>query len=566
MYDPSQPRSRVFLPAILSGLLQYAAYFPIDAGLLAWFALVPLLSLVHANARPRRIYFAAFVGGLFCYIPAIQWMRVAHPAMYAAWIFLAIYCSLCQTVAIWFVRRLDRVGVPLWLAVPVAWVSVDYFRAHAPTGFTWLEWFGARHPIGFGWYMLGHTQHDWCSLIQVADLGGVYAVTFLIALVNAVIWQTVQSVPSVRAWLRSPNPPEPRSVRPNLVAAGLLVAAVAYGVIRLNHEPFAEGPQVALVQGNLPQDVKNMHGDVMKKHFYSLADRAAEMKPDLVVWAETSYLAPWVDVAPTAGGSELPPNVERAVNFARMEIEADMVQGWDLGRPGWRTPSLFGLSLLEWESEHKLWRYNSALLVDANGQAVDRYDKIHLVPWGEYVPMKETFPFLKMFTPYEGDYDCKPGERWTRFPFTVGDRNYHFACLICYEDTDATLARTYVRPGAEGVDFFVNISNDGWFKGTAEHEQHLAICRFRAIETRRSIARAVNMGISAIINPDGRVVALPGETWGKSKKVEAVVRGPVPIDTRTTLYARFGDWLPLAGWAVILGGIVRGSFRRRPAA
>src|SRR5215208_6840722 len=118
MYDPALPRSRVFLPAILSGLLQYAAYFPLDAGLLAWVALVPLLSLVRANARPRRIYFAAFVGGLFCYVPAIQWMRVAHPAMYASWLMLAIYCSLGQAAAIYFVRRLDRLGAPLWLAVP----------------------------------------------------------------------------------------------------------------------------------------------------------------------------------------------------------------------------------------------------------------------------------------------------------------------------------------------------------------------------------------------------------------------------------------------------------------
>jgi apolipoprotein N-acyltransferase len=325
------------------------------------------------------------------------------------------------------------------------------------------------------------------------------------------------------------------------------------------------------VQGNLPQDVKNLHGDEMKGHFYPVADRAAkppegQPKPDLIVWAETSYLADWVDVAPSVPVSERPANVQRALNNSRRDVQADMVLGWDWGRPGWRTPTLFGVGAFEWESDGRLWRYNSALLVDADGVAVGRYDKVHLVPWGEYVPLKETFPFLKIFTPYEGDYSCKPGEHWTRFPLPVGDRTYYFACLICYEDTDATLARTYVRPGAEGVDFFVNISNDGWFDGTAEHEQHLAICRFRAVETRRSVARAVNMGISAIIDPDGRVVALPGETWAKSKKVEGIVRGPVPIDTRTTLYARLGDWLPLLGWAVVLGGFVRGFTRRRAAA
>src|SRR6478735_2518388 len=116
MFDPTKPRSRVFLPAVVSGLLLYVCYFPLDLGLVAWVALVPLLSLVRANARSRRIYFATFVGGLFCYVPAIQWMRVAHPAMYASWLFLAFCCALFLAMSVWLARRLDRLGVPFWLA------------------------------------------------------------------------------------------------------------------------------------------------------------------------------------------------------------------------------------------------------------------------------------------------------------------------------------------------------------------------------------------------------------------------------------------------------------------
>ena len=101
MYDPAFPRTRVFLPAILSGLLLYLSFFPVNAGFLAWIALVPVLSLVRANARPRRIYFAAFVGGLVCYVPAIQWMRVAHPAMYASWLFLAFCVRLFLVMSLW---------------------------------------------------------------------------------------------------------------------------------------------------------------------------------------------------------------------------------------------------------------------------------------------------------------------------------------------------------------------------------------------------------------------------------------------------------------------------------
>src|SRR6185312_5673022 len=190
----------------------------------------------------------------------------------------------------------------------------------------------------------------------------------------------------------------------------------------------------------------------------------------------------------------------------------------------------------------------SALLIDAHGMKFGRYDKMHLVPFGEYVPFKETLPWMQTFTPYENDYSCRPGRRWMRFPLALGSADsasrLTFGCLICYEDSDPYLARHYVA--TDPVDFLVNISNDGWFDGTEEHEEHLAICRFRAIETRRSVVRAVNIGISGIIDPDGRVVALPGPTWAESKKVAAVVRGPVPLGTGTTLYARFGDWLPLA--------------------
>jgi apolipoprotein N-acyltransferase len=563
MFDPNAPRSRVFLPAILSGLLLYLCYFPVDAGYLGWIALIPLLSLVRANVRPRRIYLATFVGGLVCYVPVISWIRVAHPAMYASWLFLAFVCSLFLVMMMWLIRRLDRVGLPLWLAAPVGFVSVEYFRSHFPTGYTWLESVGLRHPIGFGWYMLGHTQHDWISLIQISDLTGAYGVTVVVVVVNAAIWSALEANAAVRRWLVLSSPAPIASMRPSLIAAGLLIGSVFYGLMRLSDETTVDGPEVALVQGNLPQDAKNEHGDKMEGHFGQLALQAARppagvRKPDLVIWPETSFVHPFFNKSPDVSLDQLSRDFRLGHNISRIALEDAALQ--------WRTPTLLGLTTFQWEADNREWRYNSALLVNARGKPLARYDKIHLVPFGEYVPLEKQMPFLKAFTPYEGDYSCKPGEEWTRFPLDTRGGMYHFGCLICYEDTDATLARQYVRPGAEGVDFIVNISNDGWFDGTAEHEQHLAICRFRAVETRRSIVRAVNMGISAVIDPDGRVIALPGDSWATSKKVEGVVRAMVPIDTRTTLYARFGDWLPLLGWAIVFGGFVRGFVRRRRAA
>ncbi|HVK14956.1 MAG TPA: apolipoprotein N-acyltransferase [Gemmataceae bacterium] len=570
MFDPSKPRSRVFLPAVLSGLLLYACYFPLNFGFLGWVALVPLLSLVRANARSRRIYFAAFVGGLFCYVPAIQWIRVAHPAMYASWLILAVYCSLGQTFAIFFVRRLDRVGVPLWLGAPIAWMSVEYFRSHFPSGFTWLEPLGLHNPIGFGWYMLGHTQHEFIPLIQLADLTGVYGLTALVAMANGLIYQFATNFDAWRNWVRMPGGPLPLTPRARCVVGGLILGAVAYGQIQLaTHAPFSDGPQVALIQGNIPQDMKNTAGRSMEEHFAKLAAEAVRpadgRMPDLVVWPETSYVGGWFDVTNGVDPRALDPGPRAGYFNSRVVVPEDLARYYesdDLRDP--KLTTLLGLTSFEWDAaDGKPWRYNSALLLDPSGRPAGRYDKVHLVPFGEYVLFGETLPFMRMFTPYDQDYSCKPGTRWTRFPLPVGDRTYHFACIICYEDSDPTLARRYVRPGAEGVDFFVNISNDGWFDGTEEHEQHLAVCRFRAVETRRSVVRAVNMGVSAIINPDGRVTALPGPDWRSSKKVEGVVRGEVPIDTRGTVYTRFGDWLPVLGWFVLVAGFVRGWRTRK---
>jgi apolipoprotein N-acyltransferase len=564
MYDPKLSRSRVFLPAILSGLLLYASFFPLNLGFLAWIALVPLLSLVRANARSRRIYFAAFVGGLVIYLPAIRWMSVAHEAMFAAWIFLAFCCAIFLAMTLAIIRKLDRVGLPLWLSAPIGFVAMEYFRSHFPTGYTWMELFNARHPIGFGWYMVGHTQHDYSVFIQIADLAGVYAVTFLVVLVNAAVWYVVGRNAQVRVWLLHIREPAWNPRRSSLVAAGALFVTIVYGLVRTSHEPFAEGPRVALIQENMTQDLKDPKLDQMAKDFRRFSDEALavaeERRPDLVIWPETSYPYGWSEVSSDARVADVSTDVARRLKMSRDDL-AIIAEHWPVA-------TLYGASTTQLESDGTRWLYNSALLADAKGQPVARYDKIHLVPLGEYVPFPETFPFLKHFAPRPPgqNYNCRPGEKWTRFPLSIRGKEYHFACLICYEDTDASLARHYVRPSEPGVDFFVNISNDGWFRGTEEHQQHLAICRFRAVETRRSVVRSVNMGISAIIDPDGNIVALPGATWRESKSVEGIVRGNVPIDTRTTLYARFGDWLPVAAWLVFLGGIVVGFIRRKRSA
>lgn len=561
-------KARVFAPALASAVLLWLAFFPLNAGPLGFVALVPWLTLARAPVSNRRRYLAAYLGGSVFFALATKWVTVAHAMMAFSWLGFIVVMPVTWVLALWLIRKFDALKVPLAIAVPVAWVALEYARMHFPTGFPILKPLGTYHMIGFGWYYLGYTQHEFLPLIQIADFGGVYAVSFVVAACNGALVGAVLRSARVRAALKWEATDAPRShpVFGPAFAVALLVASCGYGAFRLAHEPFAEGPTVAALQGSVGQGEKMDRGGGLKEQYRRAFGLAFNTKPDLIVWPETCYWEDWHDLAPGTPRESVPEQLRERFEDADQQF-----------RRKWSENVLFGLSGHEWDGT-KLWKYNSALLVRPQTKDPVRYDKMHLVPFGEYVPLGEILPFLQVFTPYKNEYSCRPGENWTRFPLTAKDGHaFTFGCLICYEDSDPYLARQYVA--RDPVDFLVNISNDGWFDGTEEHEQHLAICRFRAIEARRAIARAVNMGVSAVIDSDGRVVALPREivrdekgaglsateltSWRKSKKVEGVVTAAVPLDTRAPLYATLGDWLPATCWGLALVALVTVRVRAR---
>jgi len=455
--------------------------------------------------------------------------------MYFTWAALAFYCSLFFPVGIYLVRRLDRLTrLPLVLAFPAVWTALEFFRAHFGTGFPW--------------YFLAHAQHDFLPVIQVADLAGAYAVTFLVAAVNALLFEQLFRSRWLRARLSLQEPPDPeRHAFHRLQFSAvvlLLAAALGYGFWRLGQDAFAAGPRVALIQGNLPQRIRNAASVDLEAvatdmvfHYANLSDQAAtqEPKPDLIVWPETSYPRDWADVSPELPAHRVPAEWRQAEDDSHELAHAVAKR--------WKTNVLLGLNRAFLGADEQPRSYNSAVLIERSGSVSGHYDKIHRVPFGEYVPLRNWVPWMNAFAPYDFDYSISPGKSFTDFSLS----GYHFGVVICYEDTDPYLARQYVRACGTwpAVDFLLNISNDGWFDGTSEHEQHLAICRFRAVECRRAVARAVNMGISAVIDGNGRIVALPGPSWAGSKKIAAVLTEAIPIDQRSRLYARWGDWL---GW------------------
>jgi apolipoprotein N-acyltransferase len=559
------------VPALASAALLWSCYFPLAQGWLAWVALVPLLTLVRSPARSRYIYWSAYAGGLAFFWPVLQWLRVGdYNMMYYSWGALATYCAAYFPLAIFLTRQIDRrTSLPLVVVFPAVWTALEFLRSYLLTGFPW--------------YFLAHTQHDYLSLIQISDLSGAYAVSFLVAAANALIFELLNRTRWFRAlfaldeaskvsktskvWISRRRTLWVQSVGFTL----LLVSTLVYGAFRLNQNSFDTGPRLALIQGNLDQEIRNdaSSSEPMVQatfdHFGRLCDRAALQNPppQLIVWPENSCPRDWTE---NPSGHPVP----RSLHFANWA--ADL----------WKTNLLIGMEAYVQESDEEERRYNSAVLILARqgsrsveGLPSGRYDKMHRVPFGEYVPFQESMPWMKTFAPYDFEYSIRSGKQFTHFHLGPNQ----FGVLICFEDTDPVLARQYVRDPEAKADFFINISNDGWWRGTSGHDQHLAISRFRAVENRRAVCRAVNMGISAVIDGNGRVreprtiqtsdntkiwqipsdpsstAELPVSRWSEFKQVQGVLLASVPIDHRSSFYARWGDWLPWTCWLLVVVGL-----------
>jgi apolipoprotein N-acyltransferase len=576
--------------AVLASMAVVALVHLLGLTWLGWVALVPLWWLARSPDRPGPVVALVALAGLATLGLVLRWPPLADLLrfdcpMHGTWVMLSVWCSLFVVSAVLLLRLLDRATpLPLVVTLPTVWVVLEYFRSFLLTGFSW--------------YYLGHTQHEFLALIQVTDLGGAYTVSLLVAAVNAWCFEALAR----RGWFRSffglPDRPAPRGLAVQAVVVGVLVnVAVLYGLWRLGQEGAGDGPRVALLQGSIDQRLRNQAtADVEGAHqarrtilaHYGqlcLDAAAARPRPDLIVWPETSFPFNWLQLDDSVAAGRADPRDLKFVSDCRdyalavgVRCKTDVLLGLNVEELGLRDPGrAAGRQPLR-----PVRRYCSALLVRPDGREAGRYDKIVRVPFGEYVPLRDVLPFMDLFAPYDYDYSIQPGKRFTRFALA----KTHFGVLICNEDTNPFLARRYALADADGpaVDFLVNISNEGWFDDSSEHEEHLAAARFRAVECRRPMVRAVNMGISAVIDGNGRVLrpreeggtkdvpfwqvgggpveSLPAAEWGEYKQVQGVLTAVLPLDGRTSLYALWGDWLPLACGAVAAAGLVLG--RRRP--
>jgi apolipoprotein N-acyltransferase len=341
--------------------------------------------------------------------------------------------------------------------------------------------------------------------------------------------------------------------------AGTLV----YGAYRLSTAQFRNGPKLALLQTNFPQRYK-MGGDPLQllQRIERLIARAVEVVPlpDLVVWPETAF--PYGYIATEAG---LPPaELKRQVELVndqfstaewleKQEKVAEHLHGLT---DAMGVPMLVGSTYYDHRKD-TFSKYNSAILFEPMARAIRAYHKIHLVPFGEYIPFLNTLPWLTVFTPYRKGY--VPTLSFGRDPLPLALGPYRMAIAICFEDTVPHVIRRFFREAADGrqPDLLVNLSNDGWFQGSAELDMHLAVSVFRTIEHRVPLARAANTGISALIDGNGEIRdVLPRLT-------EAVLSVSVPLDDRTSNYTVLGDWVGISCLAVTIGLLPMGVVRRR---
>jgi apolipoprotein N-acyltransferase len=480
-------KKRDYFLALISGCLLAAAFPKPGLYILAWFAFVPLL-LACGRKSAGKAFKLGLLTGIVAYGGILYWINIVVttygklPPVVSFIIFmiLVIYLALYVGIFMFLVRKGEEKGIPVILSFPVLWVALEYLRSFLLTGFPWAS--------------LGYSQYNVLPLIQIADVTGVYGVSFLIALANAVLYELTRWVVKKE---RSSHPG--RGVAIFLI---LFTATVVYGYIKLDRAENGTRVRVALVQGNIDQSIKwdPAHQEATVAIYERLTRLAAASGVDLVVWPESAvplYL------------QDNETYLSRIKRLAA-SIKADMI----VGSPAY-------------DIEGGVIRYrNSAFLITPQSGIVARSDKVHLVPFGEYVPLAKLLPFVHKLVVGVGDFS--PGERTVPLSTDKGK----IGVLVCFEGIFPELSRNYVQAGSR---LLVNITNDAWYGRSSAPYQHLSMTVFRAVENRVPLVRAANTGISAIIDSEGRIKE-------RTKLFrEAFINGHIVLGTGDTLYCRYGD-------------------------
>ncbi len=519
---PSNNATRAAL-AVASGLALGLAFPKFDYGLLAWVALVPLFYVIEGETM-RRVFWWAYLQGFAANVVSLYWIPIplhdfadVHMA-FAIFPMLALagIVAINTAVAIWsgeFVAR--RTRIPAVITMPVAWTA--------------LEWFRTYIPVGFPWNLLGYAAYRNLELIQFAEFTGVYGVSALIVFFNAVVYVVIFRRGVYRL----------QTVSLSALTA-MMIAMVAFGAWRINdlkNAPSAGSFKVAMVQGNIPQSLKWDPKFLPQSYgvYQDETANAAKRGADLIVWPEAAaaFLFQPDDRYPAGlAGDE-------AYRTALLTLARNLDE-----------PLLFGAPALA-RTDGRLGFYNRAYLVSDKGDVAAHYDKIELVPFGEYVPARAILGFF-VNRIVEGMGDMIPGKVQTLFDF----KGAKLGILICYESIFPDLTRREVNDGA---DVLVNITNDAWYGESSAPYQVLAMAAMRSVETKVPMVRVANTGISALIEPSGQI----------TNRTPLFKRGTEIVDVSwrpvRTVYTVVGDLFAETCFALTAIGLIVAWQWPRPA-
>jgi apolipoprotein N-acyltransferase len=508
---------------LLGGLLVYLALPPFSLWPLVWVAPAPWLLLIRqTELSGHRPYRTLWLVGFLFWLAAIHWLRLPHWTTYFGWLALSFYLAFYVPVFIGLSRvAVQRLRISIIVAAPAVWAGLELARGHLLSGFT----MGA----------LSHTQIRWPAVIQIADVIGDYGVSGLVILVAACVARMI------------PWRGQKLALWPVVPLAAVLAGMVGYGHWRMASESLRPGPTVALIQGSIDVEIKtdDKKLNAVLDEYLKLSKRALEEQPniDLVVWPETMYRYP---LFVFAEGFQPPENWQNKPDELRHTSLKNLRDTQEYFRSiveeKYSAPLppalLLGIDAIVFSNaggEHYHEDiFNSALFIDSQGEPMARYDKMHPVMFGEYIPFADWLPFLYRVTPLTGGLTS--GTKGVSQK--LGDVRY--APDICYETVIPHLIRRQVlqlREQGEEPDVLVNITNDGWFRGSSELDMHLACGVYRAVEMRKPLLISANTGFSAWIDSDGRIVQ-----QGARRAGDVIIAKP-QLDGRHSFYLDHGDWL-----------------------
>jgi len=495
----------------ISGMLLILSFPKFGEGLIAWVALVPLLYVLKDIRRLTEAFSLGFIAGLMCHIGILYWITyvVVHygnlpyyagiSAMLLLAVYLSLYIALFASGIVYFRNK----NIPVILAAPALWTALEYVKSHLFTGFPWEN--------------LAYSQYMYLPVVQLADITGVYGITFIIVMVNVMIYDVILITKPEKKWV----------VKEVITGSVIILVICVYGVIKIHDVRYsmknAEPVDVSIIQGNIDQDIKwnpQFQKETIKT-YKNLSLSKAVSGSKLIVWPETATPFYFQDID----------DMHRVVVDVARDSGSWLLFG---------SPSYF-------KDGKEISLLNSAFLLSPDGNIRGRYDKVHLVPYGEYVPLRQWFPFINKLVAGVGDFTSGKG-------FSPVFMDHHkLGVLICYEGIFPEISRSYKNAGA---DLLVNITNDAWFGRTSAPYQHLSMTTFRAVENRTYIVRAANTGISAVIDPTGKIM--------KQTKIfeETSLRETVKYMNDKTFYMLYGDIFVYICMVLICGFIFI-SIRRK---